>query len=136
MLTGSLRLRFHSIDYDSGEFEVLIRFRDLTARLSWYAERDAWQEFGRQLQQWPLTDRATFTGRTAEGELRLTAFQYDDNGHTALRVLVDDGEVWPGPYRLEFALPVDGAGLAALGRQLEHWPQGEADELCWEAYES
>lgn len=136
MLTGSLRLRFYSINYDSGEFEVLIRFRDLTARISLYIRRDAWQEFGRQLQRWPLPAQATFVERTDAGELRLTAFQYDDNGHTALRVLLDDGNVWPGPYRLEFALPADGAGLAALGQRLEHWPQGEDDELCWEAYKS
>lgn len=136
MLTGSLHLRFHSIDYDSGSYELVVRCRDLTARFQFYAERDAWRAFGQHIQSWPLTSQAVFEDQSSSGEVRLVAFRYDDDRHTALRVLLDSAAVWPGPYRLEFALPVDAAGLAALGTQLANWPQQDEDELFWEAYVS
>jgi hypothetical protein len=136
MLTGSLHIRFLSIDYDSGSFEVTIRCRELTACTSFYANRLAWQEFGQHLQQWPLLPQVAFQEEHSSGELRLTAFHYDDNCHTALRVLLNNADVRPGPYRLEFALPVDAAGLATLGGQLAQWPQQDEDELFWEAYVS
>lgn len=138
MHTGSLHIRFQSIDYDSGGYDVTVRFRELVARMSFYAARDCWHQFGQELRAFVPQPGATVSlqEHSLEGVFQLTAFSYNDQGHMALRVLLDDATIVPGPYRLEFAIPVDVAGLNRLGQQLASWPQLEADEFSWDAYAS
>ncbi|RSK45729.1 hypothetical protein [Hymenobacter perfusus] len=137
MKTGSLQISAWSVTYDSYSFALTIRFGQLVTEVEVYADRKTWQQFGKELQTFPHSPTHSVTLRIdREAEIVLTAICYDEEGHAALRVLVADDRVQPGPYRLEFAIPVDIAGLNDLGNKLVAWPQNEYENLYWDAYKS
>ncbi|RSK35514.1 hypothetical protein [Hymenobacter metallilatus] len=138
MNTGSLQILTWDIADSTYSFEVTICFQQLATKLDFYAECDIWRQFGRELQTFPLslTHEVTLQIQQAEMALELTAFCYDNEGHAALRVMVNDNRVQPGPYRLEFAIPTDIGGLNELGRKLAGWSLHAYDEFYGEFHTS
>jgi len=103
------------------------------ATIDFYSNRDALEEFGRALQEFPRssTDEVVFENGTSAtnsyGWLVLRAFVVDSVGHSALEVECQRNGTRLVSARSRFAVELEPATLNRLGRGLASWASGSSE---------
>jgi len=141
MVTGTLTFAA-SKDYEADStIDVTVASQKLEAQASFFRHEDAWKEFGKQLIHFPSkTSECLVFDVSCNGmyhaSLRLEAYCYDWQGHTALRVITDNNAANPHRVRLEFSIPAEAGSLNQLGYMLVNWQPDTSPEITWQAQTS
>lgn len=125
------------VDFGYCYFNITIQFNGIHTHAHFHDDIDVWKDFGNRLQEFPQTIIAK-EAFYVEMDMKfgLSALCYDYQGHTAIQVFVDNRDIVPGPYRLEFSIPAEAASINKLGRILTGWSVEDNSEIVWQAQTS
>ena len=122
------------------EFEVTISKDSIECSLPFYGSVTDWKAFGKKLLQFPMSveDQVKFEigSKHSLVWLTLTAYCYDEKGHTALRMVMSKNEAEPHSCRLSFSIPAEAASINQLRFLLSNWQPINGFEITWEAQTS
>jgi len=138
-MTGFIKLTV--IEDDNGELKFRIdssNNRCMTT-LDFYGNNDDFKEFPSKLIDFPKSKEDIVTFELGEDNRKwayymiIKAFCYDDLGHSAIKIIVDNfGDTSTG-YRTEFSIITEPSSLNRLGQQLFAWNPYETKEIIWES---
>ena len=121
-------------------FDLEIRTPQVKTHLSFYGQINEFAEFGRQLLAFPASAMHTVSFEVGTADkastmeyLLLSAYCVDPQGHTALRIIVDNGAQGAAHHRFEFSIASEAASINRLGGLLANWNVGNMPEITWKA---
>lgn len=130
-------MQAREVDFGYCYFSITIQYGGIYTRAHFYDDIDVWKDFGNRLQKFPqiITAKEEFY---VERDMKfgLKALCYDYQGHTAIQIFIDNRDIIPGPYKLEFAIPAEAASINKLGRILTNWSVEDNSEILWQAQTS
>lgn len=132
-----IRVQASEVEFGYCYFNVIIQHDGIYTHAHFYNDADVWKDFGSRLQKFPQTITAQEEFYVEmDMKFGLKALCYDYQGHTAIQVFIDNRDIIPGPYRLEFAIPAEAASINRLGRILTGWSVEDSSEILWQAQTS
>ncbi|GAB2454505.1 hypothetical protein GCM10011375_01990 [Hymenobacter qilianensis] len=122
---------------------------DLTVSTSWVRQSisflgytDTFEDFGKSLMNFPnnTAHEVWFQEGKDEGYgpwyLSVKAYCYNDQGHTALHIIIDNQEPLPKKCRVEFSILAEAASINNLGCSLFNWEIKQQQTIEWKAQTS
>ena len=132
-----IKVQASGVEFGYCCFDVFIQHNGIQTHAYFYGDVDVWKDFGSRLQAFPRTITAKEKFYVEMNmKFGLEALCYDYQGHTAVQVFIDDQNIIPGPYRLEFAIPAEAASVNRLGQILTSWSVESDSEILWQAQTS
>jgi hypothetical protein len=141
--TGSIKIKVLRPDWDDiSEFEITATSNDWQASLKFWGNEDLFKDFGNQLKSFPnnAKDAVTFelgaelTGRKPEWAyyLLLRAYCYDEVGHTAIEIAINNNLQNPDSQNAQFNIFSEPQQINEFGKLLSEWDPKKEDQLVWE----
>ena len=121
-------------------FDLDIKSPQVKTHLSFYGHTDEFAEFGRELVKFPerISHTVSFELGNANRAyameyLLISAYCVDPQGHTALRIIIDNGASGADYHRFEFSIPSEAASINKLGALLASWNVSNTPEITWKS---
>lgn len=142
MKQGKIKIRV-TVDFDGDcTFDLTVSNKSFRTTVRFYGDVDTWKDFGSQLTKFPKNvksfvefDRSQNHPFPADSFF-LRAYSYNQIGHSAVKVMVDNHDVEPDRYRVEFSFPAEAASINLFGQILLSWDVTDGSEITWEAQTS
>ncbi|MBJ6110086.1 hypothetical protein JAO73_13770 [Hymenobacter sp. BT523] len=129
-----------NVDFDGDcTFDIEVIRPDVRTHTYLYGDAASLAEFGKKLMAFPkdAAETVCFEWGQAEhpsafGYLRMEAYCASPMGHTALRIIAEDGER-AAHHRFEFSIASEAASINRLGALLANWQVETTPQLIWKA---
>ena len=124
---------------DTIQYEIEITNGMNSISQEFYGYSDNFKEFAAGLLSFPktITDNVKYefgqNRESSEYYILLDAFCYENNGHSAIHVIVDNNRKRPHTNKSEFYITTVPASLNKLGQLLRDWNPTTAKEVTWTA---
>ncbi|WP_201983501.1 hypothetical protein [Hymenobacter rubidus] len=130
-----------SVDFDVHcTFDLEISTPQVRTHLNFYGRINEFAEFGQQLTAFPKRVSHTVSFEIGSADKNVTipyllikAYCTDAQGHTALRIVIDNREQGATHYCFDFSIASEAASINKLGALLATWNVSNTPELVWRA---
>jgi hypothetical protein len=139
MFNSQLTLESRSIDYDDDTtFVIKANNKYCAVLLDFYGTTEEFKDFGSELVNFPLNINQEVhcppLGSYDENLnyaywLTIKVYCYDQNGHVALEITVNNHELQPRNYQAKFCIETDPATINKFGQRLRGWDVRELAEI-------
>lgn len=139
--TGTLKISASRHDDNWCTFDITILVEHVQAYACVLDCFDLWRSFGHDMQLFPenATSRISFEAgadNPSDTFIKLEAYCYDMQGHSALRIYIDNRRDDPYRRRFEFSIPSEASSINQLGRLLANWQAEDNSQILWQAQTS
>ena len=141
-MNGFIKISVSSIDNEDFHFFFEASNNRSKVIIDFYGFVDDFKTIGKQLSTFPknISDTAVFEvgedNRRFAYYILLKAFCYDQSGHSAIKIIVDNMSDTPKGYRSEFSILSEPASINLLGQYLLNWNPKMTKEVIWESHQS
>lgn len=141
MLKQEIKISVLNIDEgdDTIQFQIEITNGISSASQDFYGYADIFTEFATGLNSFPKTinDKVKYEigeiGERWAYYILLDVFCYENNGHSAIHVILDNNAIQPYTNKSEFYITTVPASLNKLGQLLKDWNPMTEKEIIWTA---
>ena len=141
-MNGFIKISVSSIDNDDFNYVFEASNNRCKTILEFYGYKEDFKLIGDKLSVFPknINDVAIFEVGQDERRfayyLLIKAFCYDQSGHSALKIIVDNMSDTPNGHRSEFSILSEPSAINLLGQKLKNWNPVDSKEIIWESHQS
>ena len=137
------RIKISSLAIDEGDYTIQFQI-ELTngvnsTSIDFYGYAVEFQDFANELCSFPKSIDTEIKYELGEqGEkwayyILLRVFCYENNGHTAFQIKIDNNRIEPHKSNSEFYILTVPASINKLGQKLKNWNPKDEKEIKWTA---